>query len=72
MATDIDTPDIVRESVAARRLGVSKASLRRWRRERRGPNFVRLERAIGYRLADLELFLSKNTVSSHQAGVKAK
>lgn len=72
MATDIDTPDIVRESVAARRLGVSKASLRRWRRERRGPNFVRLERAIGYRLSDLEQFLSKNTVTSQQASGKAK
>src|SRR4051794_6807260 len=41
---------VLREPAAARMLGVSKAALRRWRREGRGPSFVRLERVIGYRL----------------------
>lgn len=54
---------VVREGEAARLLGVSIAALRRWRRERRGPSFVRLERCVGYRMADLEAFLTSNTVA---------
>jgi len=57
-----EVPQILREREAAMTLGVSVAALRRWRRERRGPAYVRLERCIGYRVADLEEFLSKNTV----------
>jgi Helix-turn-helix domain len=59
-----EAPQIVRERGTAKMLGVSTAALRRWRREGRGPAFVRLERCIGYRLADLEAFLAKNTVYS--------
>ena len=51
---------IVREVEAARLLAVSVAALRRWRREGRGPSFVRLERCIGYRLADLQSFITEN------------
>jgi hypothetical protein len=56
-------PVVVRERDAAAMLGVSTAALRRWRRERRGPAFIRIEGCIGYRLADLEDFLSENTVA---------
>lgn len=58
-----NTPLVVREQAAARLLGVSVAALRRWRRERRGPPFVRLERCIGYPVADLEAFVTTNTVA---------
>ena len=51
---------IVREVEASQMLGVSVAALRRWRREGRGPSFVRLERCIGYRLADLQSFITEN------------
>jgi len=57
---------VVRELQAARILGLSPASLRRWRREHRGPDFVRLGRAIGYRLVDLQEFLARNTVRSRR------
>jgi hypothetical protein len=57
-------PLVVREVVAARLLGVSVAALRRWRRERRGPPFVRLERCVGYPVADLEAFVATNTVTN--------
>jgi len=53
---------VVRERVAAKMIGVSTSALRRWRAERRGPRFIRLERAIGYRLADIEEFLDQHTV----------
>lgn len=62
---------VLREPAAAKILGVSKAALRRWRREGRGPSFVRLERAIGYRLADLERFLAANTVAPKSATAPA-
>jgi hypothetical protein len=58
-----ETHLVVREREAGRLLGVSVAALRRWRRERRGPPFVRLERCIGYRVADLEAFVATNTVT---------
>jgi len=58
---------IIREGEAARTLGVSVAALRRWRREGRGPAFVRIERCIGYRLCDLESFLSENLCCSTKA-----
>lgn len=64
MVSEAESTCVVREPAAARLLGVSKASLRRWRREGRGPSFVRLERAIGYRIADLERFLTENTVKT--------
>jgi hypothetical protein len=54
---------VVRERDAAHMLGVSVAALRRWRREGRGPAFVRIERCIGYRIATLESFLNSNTVT---------
>jgi hypothetical protein len=58
-----ENPLIVREAVAARLLGVSVAALRRWRREHRGPAFVRLGRCIGYRMVDLDAFIAANTVA---------
>lgn len=60
---------VLREREAAELLGVSQAALRRWRREGRGPSFVRLERCIGYRLADIEVFLSQNLQPNRTARV---
>jgi len=57
-------PLVVREPIAAQLLGVSVAALRRWRRESRGPAFVRLERCVGYRMVDLEAFIAANTVTN--------
>ena len=37
------------------------AALRRWRRERRGPRFVKLGRLIRYRDSDLEDFVEQST-----------
>ncbi len=53
-------PLVVPESTAARMLAVSVAALRRWRREQRGPHFVRLGRCIRYPIRDLQLFLDEH------------
>ncbi len=58
-----ESPLVVREPKAAQLLGVSIAALRRWRREKRGPAFVRLQRCIGYRMADIEAFIGENRVA---------
>lgn len=48
---------VVREWEAAKLTGVSAAALRRWRREGRGPKYIRMERCVGYLAADLESYL---------------
>ncbi len=50
---------VVTEREAARVLSVSPAALRRWRREGRGPEFLRVERCIRYRFNDLLAYLEK-------------
>jgi len=55
---------VVREPKAAVMLGISVAALRRWRREKRGPPFVRMEGCVGYRVRDLESFLAEHLSSS--------
>jgi hypothetical protein len=54
-------------------LDVSTAALRRWRRENRGPRFVKLGRCVRYLLRDLEVYLEENkkptaTVRDEDAG----
>lgn len=49
------------EKDAARLMAVSVAALRRWRLERRGPPFVRIERCVRYCMFDLLDYLDKNT-----------
>ena len=44
-------------------LGLSERTLERWRRDRRGPKFIRLSaRAIRYRLGDLRAWRDAQTV----------
>ncbi len=51
---------ILTETEVAEILRCTKAALRRWRREGRGPRFIRVGRLIRYRLSDVEEFLEKN------------
>jgi hypothetical protein len=62
------TPRMIREREAARLLGVSVAALRRWRRERRGPNYTKVETCVRYDLRSLEKFLAENTVGVATVG----
>ena len=52
---------LLTEKEAASRLCCTTAALRRWRREHRGPRWVRLGRLIRYSLADLEAFVQAST-----------
>lgn len=52
---------LMTEDETARALKCTKAALRRWRRERRGPRYVKLGRLVRYRESDLEVFIEQNT-----------
>ena len=58
---EVKEPMVVTEGEAARLLSVSRAALRRWRREGRGPEFTRLERCVRYNLRSIELFATQNS-----------
>lgn len=60
-------PQLLGEKQTAHVLAVSVAALRRWRRERRGPAFVKLERCIRYSVGALEHFLNENSVGTKKA-----
>jgi Helix-turn-helix domain len=60
-------PQMLSEKEAARILAVSIAALRRWRREGRGPTFIRLERCVRYDLRSIELFLAENSSGNRRA-----
>jgi predicted site-specific integrase-resolvase len=55
-----ELPRMLNETAVAETLSVSIAALRRWRREGRGPRFVRLERCVRYSERDVENYLSIN------------
>ena len=55
------------ETEVAEMLRCTKAALRKWRREGRGPRFIRVGRLIRYRLADVDQFLESNASSSPAA-----
>jgi predicted site-specific integrase-resolvase len=52
---------MLNETQTARLLAVSVAALRRWRREGRGPQFLRLGKCIRYDVRAIEYFLAENS-----------
>jgi predicted site-specific integrase-resolvase len=57
-AENNSTQSLVTEDEAASILRVSLTSLRRWRRQGRGPVYRKLNRAVRYRLDDLMDFIA--------------
>ncbi|MBC6970911.1 MAG: helix-turn-helix domain-containing protein [Bryobacterales bacterium] len=49
---------LLTEEEVAKRLHVSLASIRRWRFERRGPQFIKVGSLVRYRPEDLESWLA--------------
>lgn len=49
---------LLTEEEVANRLHVSLASIRRWRLERRGPQFIKIGSLVRYRPEDLETWLA--------------
>ena len=49
---------LLTEADVAQRLHVSLASVRRWRVERRGPQFIKVGSLVRYRSEDLDMWLA--------------
>jgi hypothetical protein len=61
-------PQLVDTKEAAKILGRSAATLKRWRQEAKGPDFVMIERRVSYDLKVLLDYIQRNTrVSSVRA-----
>jgi predicted DNA-binding transcriptional regulator AlpA len=52
-----DSPRAVSETELARRIDVSTAVLRKWRREGNGPRFLKLGRLVRYLVSDVDAWL---------------
>ena len=55
---------LLKEHDAAKRLSVEVATLRRWRWAGKGPRFLKIEGAVRYDSADLEIFIEASRRSS--------
>lgn len=55
-------PNVLKERAAAQYIGVSLSTLRRRRAARRRPNFIQIDRSIGYRRSELDSFLDDHTI----------
>ncbi len=55
---------ILNERTVADVLSISPKTLQAWRQQKRGPNYVKMGRAIGYREADIDAWLRKHTVAT--------
>jgi hypothetical protein len=60
------TPAAVREPDAAHYIGRSRAYLKKARLVGGGPAFVRVNRAISYRIADLDRWLGAHVIDSRE------
>lgn len=59
--------ELLTEPETARRLGCSVSGLRKWRTEGTGPRYIRIGRLIRYQVADLDKWLSAQTVDPEHA-----
>ena len=62
-ATPLPSPNL-KTSEAAAYLNVEPTTLEQWRWNGRGPRFVKISRAVRYRLSDLDAFLEARVFSS--------
>ena len=58
---------LLTETEAAERLRLSVKTLRAWRLRSKGPQFVRLGRAVRYRPSDLDEYVRRSTVVTTEA-----
>ncbi|HEU0122630.1 MAG TPA: helix-turn-helix domain-containing protein [Bryobacteraceae bacterium] len=58
---------LLNEREVAEQLGVSVAAVRRWRLEKRGPAWCKVESLVRYEPAALEEYLRRRVVSAQEA-----
>lgn len=60
--------DVITESDLARTARVSIGVLRKWRREGRGPRFLKLGRLVRYRIGDVQQWFDARAVDKDLTG----
>ena len=56
----------VDERQVAQMLGITRAAVRKWRLERRGPAYYKVETSVRYSVADLRAYLETHKVRPDQ------
>ena len=56
---------LLTEIDVAEHIGVSLQTVRRWRRERLGPAFVKMEASVRYRQEDLDEFVARSVIKTN-------
>ncbi len=64
----MNVPEILNESQVQELYGFKIPYLRRARRERRGPRFLKIGKLVRYRKSDIESFLTAHVVETNLAG----
>lgn len=54
------------ERDSANYIGYTESALRAWRRQSRGPAYIRVGRSIRYRLVDLDAWLARHRVPTRE------
>ena len=57
-------PNLINEMKLSEILGVSSNTLRKWRWEGKGPQFIKLGSKVAYRQADVDKYIEGNLFSS--------
>ena len=60
------TQQAVDEPTAATYAGYTGEAFRKWRREGRGPAFIRVNRSIRYRVSDLDTWLDRHRIETRE------
>jgi predicted DNA-binding transcriptional regulator AlpA len=64
--------DLLTQHDAAKRLLLSQRTLERWRVSGTGPRYVKLNRRVAYREADLESWITSRVVQSTSERVEGR
>jgi hypothetical protein len=66
---DVDSDDVLSEAEAALDLGISVRTLQNWRRQGRGPRYLKLGDLVKYTPRLLREFKNASTVSNTKEGI---
>ncbi len=64
----MNSPEVLNEREVAQMFGFTIPFLRRCRRERRGPRFLKVGKLVRYRRTDIESFLGAHAVETDPGG----
>jgi predicted DNA-binding transcriptional regulator AlpA len=62
----VNTPEILNERQVQEMYGFSIPYLRRTRRERRGPRYLKVGKLVRYRKSDIEAYLSAHQIDTRE------